>query len=209
MKNIDKNDMPIYLIFLSLVFVFPLGIYYIVLKTKNNLNNIKQISVILKHVGYLAIIIGIIYFLAEYPEYVSLIDSHMNLDMYSFNFVYVYIYIIMIIVSSLIGAYLLNRICDKLKIYTEFINIRHIKDIKLICEETGETLEETKKNIVNLIDKGYLINIKINKSSLVSTKTVDKRNLVKCKSCGNIEKLYKKKIKCSFCMRELGKKDCM
>ena len=35
MKDLDKKDMPVYIIVLSLIFLFPLGVYYIVLKTED------------------------------------------------------------------------------------------------------------------------------------------------------------------------------
>lgn len=210
MKDLDKRDMPLYLIILSLIFIFPLGIYYIVLKTDNKLRNIKKVAKTLKYVGILGIVVGVIYFLANYSVYVALIDSHMNFDMYSFNFIYIYIYIIMIVISSLIGSFHLNNKCEKLVIYTEFINIRHIKDISMISDETFESIEEVKENINKLIDLGYLVNIKLSDNHIVSTKTVDKdksSKLVKCKSCGNIETLEEKNVRCSFCMRKLSKKD--
>ena len=113
----------------------------------------------------------------------------------------------MISVSSLVGSSYLNKKCDNLVIYTEFINIRHIKDINMISEETLESIDEVKSNINKLIDLGYLVNIKLNGNHIISTKTVDKKNLVRCKSCGNIEVLEEKKKRCSFCMRKLNKKD--
>lgn len=207
MKRFDKKDMPIYIIVLSLILIFPLGIYYIVLKVDNKLNNIKKVSLILKYIVFLGLLIGIIYFLSNYSFYVALIDSHMNFDMYSFNFVYIYFYMVIIIVSSFWGYHYLNAKCEKLVIYTEFINIRHIKDINLICEETSECLEEVKVTINKLVECGYLINVKVVEDNIVSTKTVDKDNLVKCKSCGNIETLTSKNKRCSFCMRKLSKKD--
>ena len=207
MKNLDKRNMPVYLIVLSLLLVFPLGVYYIVLKTSDKLHNIKKVANIFKGIGILGIIVGVVYFLCNYSVYVSLIDSHMNIDMYSFNFVYIYMYIIMVVVSSFVGFFKLNRKCENLVIYTEFINVRHIRDINIISEETCESLEEVKENINKLVDLGYLINIKVEGEHLVSTKTVDKNNYVKCKTCGNIEKLYDNNVRCSFCMRKLSKKD--
>ena len=207
MKDLDKKDMPVYIIVLSLIFLFPLGVYYIVLKTEDKLRNIKKVSWNFKVIGVLGIGITLIYFLANYSTYMALIDSHMNFDMYSFNFIYFYVYMIMVIVSSLVGSSYLNKKCDKLVIYTEFINIRHIKDIDMISEETLESIDEVKDTINKLIDLGYLVNIKIQDDHIISTKTVDKKNLVKCKSCGNIEELVDKKKRCSFCMRKLSKKD--
>ena len=209
MDKLDKKNMPLYLIILALVVVFPLGIYYIVLRVVDRLQNIKKVANTLKWVSIIGVLFGVIYFFANYSIYVSLIDSHMNLDMYSFNFIYIYLYIIMIVVSSLVGSIYLNRKCADLIIYTEFINIRHIKDIKLISDENLESIDEVKKNINNLIDKGFLINIRVEGNQIVSTKTVDKKNesnLVKCKSCGNVESLNKTK-RCSFCMRKFSKKD--
>ena len=201
--------MPIYIIILSLIVIFPLGIYYIVLKTEDKLRNIKKVATNLKLVGFLGMLVGVIYFLANYSVYVSLIDSHMNLDMYSFNFIYIYIYIIMVVVSSFIGYLYLNKICERFMIYTEFINITHIKDIKLICDETLESLEEVKNNIDKLVKLGYLVNIKVSNDNIISTKTVDKNKLVKCKTCGNVEVLHTDKIRCTFCMRKLTRKDHM
>ena len=84
MKDLDKRNMPLYIIVLSLILIFPLGVYYIVLKTEEKLRNIKKVATNFKIVGFLGILVGVIYFLANYSVYVSLIDSHMNLDMYSF-----------------------------------------------------------------------------------------------------------------------------
>ena len=118
MKDLDKRNMPLYIIILSLILIFPLGVYYIVLKTEEKLRNIKKVATNFKIVGFLGILVGVIYFLANYSVYVSLIDSHMNLDMYSFNFIYIYVYIIMVIVSSFIGYSYLNNICERFIIYT-------------------------------------------------------------------------------------------
>ena len=209
MKDLDKRNMPLYIIILSLILIFPLGVYYIVLKTEEKLRNIKKVATNFKIVGFLGILVGVIYFLANYSVYVSLIDSHMNLDMYSFNFIYIYVYIIMVIVSSFIGYSYLNNICERFIIYTEFINVRHIKDINVICDETLESVEEVKDNINKLIKLGYVVNVKVNDNNIISTKAVDKKKLAKCKTCGNVEVLYKDKIRCTFCMRKLTKKDRM
>lgn len=212
MKDLDKRDMPNYLIVLALIFIFPLGIYYLVLKTENYLCNIKKYSRWLKAIGYIGLIFVVIYFFVNYNVYLSLIDSHMPLDMYSFNFIYIYLLVLTITISTLIGGARLSKLCEKFVIYTEFINIRHIKDIQLICDETLETEEEVKRNITKLIDKGFLINIRLEDNHIVSTKTVDKdlvKRLVKCKSCGNVKTLDKDKVRCDFCFRELNKKDCL
>lgn len=209
MKDLDKRNMPLYIIVLSLILIFPLGVYYIVLKTEENLRNIKKVATNFKIVGFLGILVGVIYFLANYSVYVSLIDSHMNLDMYSFNFIYIYVYIIMVVISSFIGSSYLNKICERFMIYTEFINIRHIKDITIIQDETLENIEDIKNNINKLIKLGYLVNVKVSNDNIISTKTVDKKKLVKCKTCGNIEILDKDKVRCTFCMRKLTKKDHM
>lgn len=209
MKDLDKRNMPLYIIVLSLILIFPLGVYYIVLKTEENLRNIKKVATNFKIVGFLGILVSVIYFLANYSVYVSLIDSHMNLDMYSFNFIYIYVYIIMVVISSFIGSSYLNKICERFMIYTEFINIRHIKDITIIQDETLENIEDIKNNINKLIKLGYLVNVKVSNDNIISTKTVDKKKLVKCKTCGNIEILDKDKVRCTFCMRKLTKKDRM
>lgn len=207
MDKLDKKDMPLYIIILSLILVFPLGVYLIVLKVNNRLVNIKKVSNILKVCGYIGLIFMILYFIFNYSSYVSLIDSHMSLDMYSFNFIYIYIYSLMVIISSLLGGFYLGGICDKLVIYTEFINIRHIKDLSLISDETLEDMDTVKDNVNRLIEKGHVINIRIEDNHIVSTKTVDKNNLVKCRACGNIKKLYSKNTNCDFCLRKMSKKD--
>lgn len=212
MDNLKKNDMPTYLIVLSLIFIFPLGIYFIVLKTENYLDNIKRNACFLKMCGYIGFVFVVVYFFINYNVYLSLIDSHMSLDMYSFNFIYIYFYVLMVTLSTLIGGALLDKKCEKLVIYTEFINIRHIKDINLISEETLESIDEVKETIVKLIDKGYLINVRLEDEHIVSTKTVDKnlsKRLVRCKSCGNIKELEKDKVRCDFCLRKLNKKDLL
>lgn len=212
MKDLDKRDMPTYLIILSLIFVFPLGIYYIVLKKEKYLINIKRTANILKFFGIVGLIFVIIYFFVNYDMYVSLIDSHMSLDMYSFNFIYIYLFSLIFTISTLKGGSYLNNICDKLVIYTEFVNIRHIKDINLICEETLESTEEVINNINKLIDIGFLINVRLEDNHIISTKTVDKKDgkkLVKCRSCGNVRVFDKKRVRCDFCCRKLNKKDVL
>ncbi|MBQ7104344.1 MAG: hypothetical protein IJN90_00620 [Bacilli bacterium] len=201
MKDLDKRDMPTHLIVLALIFIFPLGIYYIVLKTEKYLKNIKRNVKYLKTCGYIGLFFVVMYFILNYDLYVSLIDSHMSLDMYSFKFIYIYLFVLMITISTLIGGSKLNKLCDKLVIYTEFINIRHIKEIKFICEETLEDEETVKENINKLIDLGYLVNIKLVDNHIVSTKTVDK-DFIKCKSCGNIVK----DKRCDFCYRKIKRK---
>jgi len=209
-NKLNVKDMPFYLIILSLIIVFPLGIYFIVLKTENYLTNIKRNANYLKLCGYVGLLFIFIYFILNYDLYVSLIDSHMSFDMYSFNFVYIYVYVFMLTISALIGGIYLDKKCDKLVIYTEFINIRHIKDLNLISEETLEDIEKVKETVMELIEKGYLINIRLEDNHIVSTKSVDKKidsKLVKCKSCGNIKILDKEKVRCDFCFRKLNQKD--
>lgn len=207
MKDLDKRDMPNHLIVLSLIFIFPLGMYYFVLKAENYLHNIKKYSKWLKAIGLIGLIFMVIYFFVNYNVYLLLIDSHLSLDMYSFNFIYIYLFALMVTISSLKGGKYLSDLCEKYVIYTEFINVRHIKDINLICDETNETEEEVINNINKLVSKGYLINIKLDKNHIISTKTVEKDNLVKCKSCGNIMNYQKEKMHCDFCYRKLSKKD--
>lgn len=210
MNNLDKRDMPLYIIILSLIFVFPLGIYFLVLKKENHLLKLKKCIKILKFIGLVGLTFIIIYFIANFNHYLSLIDSHMNIDMYNFNFIYIYIISIMITVSCLVGSSYLNKKCEKLVIYTEFINVRHIKDINLISEETEESIDEVKDTINKLIDTGHLINVKLVNDHIVSTKTVDKNisnRLVRCKSCGNVKSLEKDTVRCDFCFRKLNKKD--
>lgn len=201
MRDLDKRDMPNYLIVLALIFIFPLGIYYIVLKNEKYLKNIKRTVKYLKTCGYIGLFFVIIYFIVNYDLYVSLIDSHMSLDMYSFKFIYIYIFVLIITISTLIGGSRLDKLCEKLVIYTEFINIRHIKDIKYICEETLEDEESVKENINKLIEMEYLVNIKLVDDHIVSTKTVEKE-FIKCKSCGNIVKSKR----CDFCDRKIKRK---
>ena len=211
MGKFDKRDMPVYLIVLSLIFIFPLGIYFLVLKINNNLYDIKKYARLLRRCGFTCLCFMIVYFFVNYNLYVALIDSHMSLDMYSFNFVYVYFCLLVFTISTLSGGFYLNKICEKLVIYTEFVNIRHIKDINLIKDETLESIDEVKFNINRLIEKGFLINVRLDDEHLVSTKTVDKieeGNLVKCKACGNIRKYVEKKnLRCDFCFRKFNKKD--
>lgn len=206
MKFFDKKNIPVYLIVFNLIFLYPIGVYLLVLKITQSLRNLKLTSKILSTLGYLGLVGGLIYFFINYNVYLSLIDSHMNLDMYSFSFIYIYIFIIIFVISSFLGSNYLNNKCDKLVIYTEFVNIRRIKDIDLIKEETSEDTEEIKDNINQLIKVGALVNVKISEDKIVSTKTVEKqknKKLVMCKSCGNIEILNKKFVYCSFCMRKI------
>ena len=106
----------------------------------------------------------------------------------------------------------MNKLCEKYIVYTEFINVHHIKDLQLIQEETMESLDEVKANVNKLIEKGYLINVKIVDDHIISTKTVGRKgssNLVKCKTCGNIKKMQGNMVRCDFCFRKLTKKDKM
>ena len=207
MKDLDKRDMPNHLIILSLIFIFFFFLYYLVLKTEKYLHNIKKYSKWLNMIGNMGVLFIIIYFIVNYNVYLSLIDSHMSLDMYSFNFIYIYLFALIVTISSLKGGKYLNNLCEKYVIYTEFINIRHIKDINLICDETNESKEEVVTNINKLVEKGYLFNVKVENEHIISTKAVDKDNLVKCKSCGNVMSYRKEKMHCDFCYRKLRKKD--
>lgn len=209
-KDLDKENMPLHIIILSLIFIFPLGIYFIVLKVKNNLIDIKKYAKILIWCGIFFLTITLIYFLCRYGYYVRIFDSPMSLDMYNYSFIWLYVYALMVIISCFAGGISLNNLCTKLVIYTEFINVRHIKDIDLICEETNEGYDEVLANIEKLIKKGFLLNVKLVEDHIVSTKTVkdDKtKKLVKCKTCGNIKVLNDKYTHCDFCYRKLTKRD--
>lgn len=73
-----------------------------------------------------------------------------------------------------------------------------------------ESFEEVTNNVNKLIDKGFLINVKLKEGHIISTKTVDKnstKKLVRCRSCGNVRELSKDKVRCDFCYRKLDKKD--
>lgn len=208
MNKLDKKNMPIHIIVLSLIFIFPLGIYYIVLKTSNNLSNMRMVAKWLKRIGLVGALIILIYLIFNSGHYISLVDSHMSLDMYNYSFVYFYLYSLMVTISSLVGASYLNKKCDKLMIYTEFINVYRTKDIGLISEETLEDIGMVKRTINKLIESEHLIDVELRDNCLVYKKNIGKSdNLVKCKSCGNVQKLIKDKVKCDFCLRELTVKD--
>ena len=114
----------------------------------------------------------------------------------------------MVTISCLVGGYHLYNKCRRLVIYTEFINIRHIKDINMIVDETEESVDTVKKNIVQLIEKKHLLNVKLVGENIVTTK---KNNgdeiLVRCKKCGNIEALIKDTECCDFCYNKLSRRD--
>ncbi len=206
MKKYEKNNLPNYLIALLIILLFPVGVYFLVLKTENNLKGIKRTALVLIECGYLALAIVTIYLLINFGSYLSLFDSHMNSDMYNFKFLYFYIYSIIVIISTLVGGIHLNKICNKLNIYTEFINVKHVKDIDLICEETNESLEKVVENINKLIDKNYLLNVKVEENHLISTTTVDKNErskYIRCIHCGNYMKKKSSKVRCDFCNKKI------
>ncbi len=209
-KNFDKRSVPMYLIILALIIFFPLGMYFLVWRWESNLQNIKRKAMYLNFIGVIILGIVLVYFFINLHVYVNLFDSHMSLDMYSYNFIYTYIYLLIVIASLFIGGKFLNDLCQKYVIYTEFINIRHIKDIKLIQDETLEDIEEIKKNIRLLIERGCLINVRLDDDHLVSTKTVNNDEmLVACRTCGNVCSLNKKQVHCDFCDRSLNVEDSL
>ncbi len=210
MSKLDKRDMPIYIIVLSLIFIFPLGIYYIVLKTKTHFKDLKKSAYLLNLCGCMGLCFVIVYFVINYSDYISMIDSHMSLDMYNFSFIYIYSYSLIFTISCLVGSMYLHKVCRNMTIYTEFINIRHIKDIDLIKEETGEDESTICDNINRLTTTDHLIHVKVSSNKIIFNKGEEKLlkdKFVKCKSCGNIMKLEKKNVRCDFCFRKLSIKD--
>lgn len=197
MKKIDRRNLPNYVIAILLILVFPLGVYFLTIKTYDSLKMIKRTSKVLKLCGYLALVIFVFYLIINLGSYISLFDSHMSFEMYSFKFLYLYIYALIVIISTLVGGYYLDNKCSKLIIYTEFINVKHIKDIKMIADETGEDLETVKKVIQDLISKKYLLSVKLSEDKLI-TESTDKDNYVKCSMCGTYMK-KSKKVRCDFC----------
>lgn len=201
MDNFDRKNAPTFLIILSFIILFPLGVYYLVLKTEYNLKRIKRNERILKKIGILSLIFLLLYLLLNFGYYISLIDSHMNVDMYSFNFIYIYLYGFIVMISSLMGSKYLNKITSNLIIYTEYINVKGVKDINIIMDETLEDELSVRECIDKLIKNKYLLGVELTEGNLLKNTTIskeDKKNYIKCNKCGNYM-IDNKKIKCDFC----------
>ena len=202
MDNFDRRNAPTYLIILSLIILFPLGVYYLVLKTENKLKRIKKI---LRRCGTISLILLLIYLFVNFGDYVSLFDSHMNFDMYSFNFIYIYLYGLMVMISSLLGSRYLNRITSNLIVYTEYINVKGIKDIDIIMEETLEDELSVRECIDSLIKHKYLQGVELTEGSILKSEKInkeDKSNYIMCPKCGNYM-LKNKKTICDFCNNKI------
>ena len=201
MDNFDRRNAPIFLIILSFIILYPLGVYYLVLKSKTNLKRIKRNERVLKKIGILSLIIILVYFLLNFGYYLSLIDSHMNFDMYSFKFIYIYLYGFMVIISSLLGSKYLNNITSNLIIYTEYLNVKGVRDINIIMDETLEDELSVRECIDKLIKKKYLLGIELTEGNILKSTTIskeDKKDYIRCNKCGNYM-FNDKKVTCDFC----------
>ena len=70
MDNFDRKNAPTFLIILSFIILFPLGVYYLVLKTEYNLKRIKRNERILKKIGILSLIFLLLYLLLNFGYYI-------------------------------------------------------------------------------------------------------------------------------------------
>jgi Zn ribbon nucleic-acid-binding protein len=201
MDSFDRRNVPTYLIILSLIILYPLGVYYLVLKTETKLKRIKRTEKILKGCEIISLTLLLIHLLFNFGDYVSLFDSHMNFDMYSFKFIYVYLFGLMIMISSLLGYKYLNKITSNLIVYTEYINVKGIRDIDIIADETLEDELSVRECIDTLINKKYIQGVELSEGKTLRNVNIskeDKNSYVKCNKCGNY--MFKKKhVVCDFC----------
>ena len=205
MDNFDRKNAPTFLIVLSLIILFPLGVYYLVLKTEKHLKRIKRNERILKGLGIFSLLFLLIYLLVNFGDYISLFDSHMNFDMYSFKFIYVYLYGLMVMISSLLGSRYLNKITSNLIVYTEYINVKGVKDIDVIMDETLEDELSVRECIDKLVKSKYLLGVELTEGNVLKTVAIskeDKKNYIKCNKCGNYM-LNNKKVRCDFCNNKI------
>ncbi len=201
MDCFDRKNVPTYLIILSLIILYPLGVYYLVLKSETKLKRIKRTEKILKGCATISLLFLLIYLLFNFGDYVSLFDSHMNFDMYSFKFVYVYLFGLMIMISSLLGYKYLNKITSNLVVYTEYINVKGIRDISTIIDETLEDELSVRECLDTLIKNKYIQGVDLTEGKELKNVTItkeDRKNYVKCNKCGNYM-LKKKHVVCDFC----------
>ena len=104
-------------------------------------------------------------------------------------------------ISSLMGSKYLNKITSNLIIYTEYINVKGVKDINIIMDETLEDELSVRECIDKLIKNKYLLGVELTEGNLLKSTTIskeDKKNYIKCNKCGNYM-IDNKKIKCDFC----------
>ncbi|MBR4262490.1 MAG: hypothetical protein IKQ35_03920 [Bacilli bacterium] len=205
MDNFDRRNAPTFLIVLSLIILFPLGVYYLVLKTERNLKRIKRNEIILRWCGLLSLTFLLIYLFLNFGNYISLFDSHMNFDMYSFKFVYIYLFGLMVIISSLLGSRYLNKITSNLIVYTEYINVKGVRDIDIIMDETLEDELSVRECIDKLIKSNYLQGVELTEGNMLKSVAISKeakKDYVRCNKCGNYM-LNRKKTICDFCNNKI------
>ncbi len=106
-----------------------------------------------------------------------------------------------------------SRLLADFRKYNAILASDPVKTIYRIAEMTGETVENVRKNVNRMIEKGYFVNAYIDQSGRIVLADREKMNdvvannddrkdfvTITCPSCGGVNRLAKGQIgKCEFC----------
>ena len=204
---------PYFLVFILMVIISPLGVYFFVVKNKQDKRKMYINGKNLISLGMFVIFLMVIGIYSKVKEIIELLGSGMSIDMINFipdNFV-LYIIGIVIVVSYILGGKELIKRAKIEQIYTYKINLEHKEDIDELSKELNVTVQEVISNIKLLQRFGYLVPLEINiKTNKITYEKEDNKKLTsnkrqntkreKCSKCGTLIILKKDEYnECDFC----------
>ena len=106
-----------------------------------------------------------------------------------------------------------SRLLTNFRRYNAILASDPMKTIYRLAEMTGDTIENVRKNVNRMIEKGYFVNAYIDQSGKIVLADREKMNQVvgnnddrkdfitiTCPSCGGVNRLVKGQVcKCEFC----------
>ena len=216
--KIDKFILKIPYIFILLIVIIlpPLGVYGLVIKVTNNKRKLYHNKRMLMTLGVFVFFIVGVGIYREICDIIELYDSGMSLDMINFipDNLYLYIIGIIMFISYIVGARALKKYSKREQVYTKLINIEHITSIEEISNQLNISVTEAKRNIKQLIDKEFIIKVRIDdknntllyddKKKKASSKELSqsktKSQLLKCHKCGAFVPLKEDEyVECDLC----------
>ena len=116
-------------------------------------------------------------------------------------------------IYCIVVSHRISRLLADFRRYNAILASDPVKTIYRIAEMTGDTVENVRKNVNRMIEKGYFVNAYIDQSGKIMLADREKMNQVvgnnddrkdfitiTCPSCGGVNRLVKGQVcKCEFC----------
>lgn len=229
MKKIDKKSVeqqikkvPYFLVILLIIVLAPIGVWFLIVKLKNDKTQIYNRGRALIGMGIFIIFLLGIGIYSKIKEIIVLYDSGMSFDMINFFPDNIFLYIIGLVwcVSFLMGGKKLMEQAKIERIYINLINIEKETSIGKISKQVNASLSQAKKNIKKLQDGGFLISLEVDSknnkiiykeeknSKRITRSNKEENKKVQCSECGAIVSLkLDEYVECDFCGHGLIEED--